>query len=309
MQMLSGVCTLLRFERIDNAVDCDEAFDFFCAHNHDVVITDAHIAPHGWRDLVGKVRDTDGKSPNPDVPILLTCGQDDTKSADSFRKHGVTDLLVLPFLVDDIRNRLTYIFENIPSHKTPDAPSGAVKDMSPIDGIDSAEDEHALVKSLLGHYLQHQEAVLKKLEFAQDATLKSIQEIRDVGEDLKTRDNTNLHDFSRLETMWAEIIDLFVTGGLSEEDIFKIEGLITNIPEDVKAHYTDLTQQDKSFLTMIEAMNHDAYRKARGLAIQVQEAPNPMTGMTRNDYAPCKNTEPTIAIEKASFFFAPKKSA
>ncbi|MGH1398739.1 MAG: hypothetical protein ACRBCT_05945 [Alphaproteobacteria bacterium] len=304
MQMLTGVCTLLRFQAIHDIQNGDDAFDLFCRYNQDIIITDAQTGPR----LIDAIRKSGDKSKNPLVPIVLTCGQDDIDKAEDFRDMGVTDILRSPFTVDDIRTRFAYIFEHLPAHKEPKKPEKSLPKAKPIDGIQSAEEEDALLKSLLGHYIQHQETVLKKLRFAQDATMKSIQEVRSVGDDLKSRDNTNLHEFSRFEKMWEEIISLFLRGGVAEDDIFKIEDLITNIPKDIKQHYNQLTQQDKSFLTLLQAMNHDAYRRARDTAVKVQDAPNPMTGMTRDDYRAAipADAEPTIA--EASFVFKPSRT-
>ena len=286
-RMLVGTLKALNFGRADHADSSEAAFDRFCHHEHTIVITD-NILGFGEGDiqpLIAKIRVPDGLSPKPLVPILLNCSQEDSMNADTFRTSGVTDLLLSPFSVDDIKTRISYILENFPEHQERDAPSKAVPKTKPAAGAETTEAEQELVKSLLTHYMQHHETVLQKLKFAQDATLQSIQEVRDVEEELQSRDNTNLHEFSRFEKMWEEIIALFLEGGLGEDDIFEIEDMITNIPPDIKKHYNQLTQQDKSFLTLLEAMNHEAYRKARDIAIKVQDGPNPMTGLTKEDGA------------------------
>ncbi len=303
MQMLTGICALLRFKHIKDTNSSDEAFKECGRHTYDIIITDLQSG----RGLIEKTRKADDTVKNPLIPVVLTCGQEDAKKVEEFRSLGVTDLLLSPFMVDDIRARFSYIFEHSPQHTTSPKPEEPIPSAPPVEGASSEEEEGDLLKSLLGHYIQHQEAVLKKLHFAQDATLKSIQEIRNVEDDLKTHDNTNLHQFSRFEEMWKEIIGLFLCGGLSEDDIFKIEDLITNIPGDIKQHYNRLTQQDKSFLTLLEAMNHDAYRKARDITVKVQEAPNPMTGMTRDDYTARIFEEPTV--DEASFVFKPSQAS
>jgi len=283
-RMLVGSLKALNFGRADHADNGEAAFDRFCHHEHSIVVTDNLLGLGEIQPLIPQIRNKDGVSPNPLVPVLLNCSQDDSVNAQTFRTSGVTDLLLSPFSVDDIRTRISYILDNFPEHKDRDAPSQPIPKAKKAAGAETSEDEQELVKSLLTHYMQHHETVLQKLKFAQDATLQSINEVRDVGEELQNRDNTNLHEFSRFEKMWEEIIALFLEGGLAEDDIFAIEDMITNIPPDIKKHYNQLTQQDKSFLTLLEAMNHEAYRKARDVAIQVQDAPNPMTGMTKEEY-------------------------
>lgn len=297
--LLADVLKSLKFSAIDTAKDGKEAFEVFCEGQHDIVITGLDMSPHDGVYLVSHIRDESGASPNTKVPVILNSWLSSNLDMDRLRDAGFTDLLLSPFSVDDVSTRLAYVLENYAQHSEPPVPevSAALDEGSD----ESLEHDNELVQTLLGHYIQHHETVLRKLRFAQDATLRSIKEVRDVQKELAERDNTNLHEFSRFEAMWEEIIDLFLAGGVSEDDIFKIESAIANIPEDIKTHYTKLTQQDKSFLTLIEAMNHDAYRKARDIAFKVQEAPNPMTGMTQAQY------EAETSVENASFVFLPPK--
>jgi len=304
-KMLSGILKILQFSTVDTAEDGGQAFRAFQDKNHDIVITELVMSPMDGRYLVTKIRDEASGSPNTDVPVLLNAGQSVQLDVEGLRADGFTDLLLSPFSFDDVKTRLSYVLENYEQHSMPAAPQPAIEQGPPNAGSASAEEDNELVKSLLGHYMDHHEAVLQKLQFAQDATAKSIAEIRDVGQELQGHDNASIASFSKFEAMWGEIIEMFLKGGVSEDDIFKIENLVTNVPADIKKHYDQLTQQDKSFLTMIESLNHDAYRKARDVALEVQAKPNLLTGMTPDAY---KEKSAEEADADMGFIFRPSKS-
>lgn len=300
-KLLSGILKILQFETVDLAEDGGQAFRKFQDVNHDIVITELVMSPMDGRYLAGKIRDANAGSPNTAVPVLLNVGQSVELDIETIRSDGFTDLLLSPFSFDDVKTRLSYVLQNYEQHSTPPAPKPAIEQDPPNPESVSPEQDQELVKSLLGHYLDHHETVLKKLQFAQDATAKSIADIR---EELEGHDNASIVNFSKFEAMWEEIIDMFLKGGVSEDDIFKIEHLVTNVPEDIKKHYDQLTQQDKSFLKMVESLNHDAYKKARNVALEVQAKPNLLTGMTPDAYKAksAEEIDPDIG-----FIFHPNK--
>ena len=302
-KMLSGILKILQFKTVDTAEDGGQAFRSFQGKNHDIVITELVMAPTDGRYLVSKIRDENSGSPNTAVPVLLNAGQSVQLDVESLRADGFTDLLLSPYSFDDVKTRLSYVLQNYEQHSTPPAPVPAITQTPPNPASASPEEDQELVKSLLGHYLDHHETVLKKLQFAQDATAKSIADVR---AELEGHDNSSIVSFSKFEAMWEEIIEMFLKGGVSEDDIFKIESLVTNVPEDIKKHYNQLTQQDKSFLKMVEALNHDAYRKARDVALEVQAKPNLMTGMTPDAYHE-KSAE--IEDPDMGFIFRPSKKS
>jgi CheY-like chemotaxis protein/cell fate (sporulation/competence/biofilm development) regulator YlbF (YheA/YmcA/DUF963 family) len=303
---LAGILKILQFENVDTAQDGSHAFRVFKEKNHDIVITELVMSPMDGRYLANQIRDENSGSPNTRVPLILNAGQSVELNIEEIRNDGFTDLLLSPFSFDDVKTRLAYVLQNYNEHSVPPAPEPPIQQEAPNPASQSPEEDQELVKSLLGHYMDHHEAVLQKLRFAQDATAKSIAEIQEVREELEGHDNASIVNFSRFEKMWEEIIEMFVKGGISEDDIFKIENLITSVPGDIKKHYDQLTQQDKSFLTMIEALNHDAYRKARDVALAVQARPNLMTGLTPDDYRAKSEEEEDADM---SFIFRPVKKS
>ena len=69
------------------------------------------------------------------------------------------------------------------------------------------------------------------------------------------------------------------------EELIKIEKVISTVPDEIKKHYDTLSQQDKSFLAMMNSLNTSAYRKAKSRARDLQANPNPLNGRPAADYA------------------------
>lgn len=151
-----------------------------------------------------------------------------------------------------------------------------------------------LTKMLLENYLKHHEIVFSKLKFAQEATKQSLDHIRQTYESAQSGgESGNVLEFKNFDKMWEEIIHMFIQGGLSEDEIFKIENIITTIPPDIKEHYNELTAKDKDFVKLVESMNVAAYKKAKSKVAELQAQPNIMSGMSKADYqqAIVKDTE------------------
>lgn len=164
------------------------------------------------------------------------------------------------------------------------AQSAAVKQPpKEMDWVTEGESQD-LTKMLLENFLKHHEIVFSKLKFAQGATKLSLDSIRETYEDVKGRDATNILEFKNFDKMWEQIIEMFVQGGLSEDEIFKIEDIITTIPPDIKQHYNELSAQDKTFMTLVESLNVSAYKKAKQKVAELQAQPNIMTGLSKSDY-------------------------
>ena len=148
----------------------------------------------------------------------------------------------------------------------------------------NASDETMLV--LMEHYLKHHEIVLKKLGHAQTATKMSVDE-------------------ADISNMWNEIIAIFKDFGASEDDLFAIEGLLNEVPETIKAPYLDLMRQDESLQTLIADLKSDEYQNAKTQSQAVQSKPNPMSGLTSDDYE--ESTEDSEVVK--AFKFTPKTKA
>lgn len=280
-KMMLSVLRILGIGSIGEAPIPADAFLKFKEKHYDVVIASL---TNGTEDAISFAKQA--RADNSLVPILALTGPKTLHLVDQARETGVTDLLQCPFTVDDVSTRLKYVL----SMEQKALQDAARPQEKPIINAADAEpwpdedDAFSLTDMLLEHYLKHHEIVFAKLKFAQNATKRSIEELRSVHEKIKQHDNTNIHKFSDFDTMWEEIIKMFIDGGLSEGEIAKIESLITTIPEDIKKHYDGLSQQDKSFLSLVEGLNADAYKKAKSRVTAFQAQPNPLNGKTAEDY-------------------------
>lgn len=283
---MTGILRILAVQDIDEAYEATDAFRKVKEKNYDAVIADI---VNGHSDAIGlaKLVRADGSGSNPHVPILAICSQRAINLVDQARDAGVSELIRVPYSTQVISETLNYVF-NLDSEQleyyatSQEAPNIEVKETV----TDQAEEEEAfsITNMLLDHYIKHNEIVLAKLRFAQEATKTCISQLRDTYSKVKEEDDTSIREFKDFDTMWEEIITMFIKGGLSEEDIFNIEKTVLAIPDEIKTHYDDLSSQDKSFMNMLEAINEEAYKRAKDRVMQLHKTPNPLNGKTSEDY-------------------------
>jgi len=305
-KMLIGILKILQFKVVDSADDGGQAFRIFKEKNHDIVITELMMNPLDGHYLIAKIRDENSGSPNTRVPVILNAGQSVALDVASIHAEGFTDLLLSPFSFDDVKTRLSYVLKNYEEHSAPVAPEPAIEQGAPNPASSSPEQDQEMVHDLLGHYIAHHEAVLQKLKFAQDATTKSIADVQDEAQPSRSQEQNSVESFSKFESMWGDIIEMFVKGGVAEDDVFKIEKLVSNVPTNIKKHYDELAGQDDDFVEKAASIDHDAYYKTRVVSDEVQEKPNLMTGMTPADYKAKRDKTSDIDM---GFIFQPNKKS
>ncbi len=303
-KILVSVLKILGVASIDEAYEKTDAFRKFKDKKYDVVMAGLI---GGVQDVIGLTQliRNDASSPNPVVPVVAVTGPKSMHLVDRARESGITDLLQSPFTVDDVSTRLNFVSSLAQEALENDTPYAKPMIENAAENAKDWPDEEealSLTDMLLDHYMKHHEIVLAKLKFAQDATKKSIDEIRSTHEKVREHDNTNIHAFTDFNKMWEEIIKMFVDGGLSTDELFKIEKVITTVPEDIKKHYDALSSQDKSFLALVESLNVDAYKKAKAKVAQLQQLPNPLHGKIPEDY---KTAEESEQENPDAFIFMP----
>ncbi len=147
------------------------------------------------------------------------------------------------------------------------------------------EKAHELMACVMDHYVKHHKVVLKKLGHAHSATLKSIEEIDDICVRYSIRpDSAEFQEVRRYDKMWEEIIALFRQKGASEEDLLKIDEILTGIPQAIKHYYDLLVAQDRALKKLIAQLDFDRYREACTAIAQIQGGPNIMSGLLPQQY-------------------------
>lgn len=96
--------------KIITALNGDDAFNAYCTHNPDLVITDWMMAPCDGIALSRRIRNNP-KSPNQFVPIILMTGFSEKRRVVYARDAGITEFLVKPFNTRDLYKRLYQIIE------------------------------------------------------------------------------------------------------------------------------------------------------------------------------------------------------
>lgn len=292
---LNGVKDVdLAFEVTDALIECEKK-------HYQVIIGEMLNGINDGIALSSQLRNASNNQ-NALTPILLVANPNAMHLIDMAREAGITDLIQAPYSADNIAERLLYaltIETPIPiDDPKNDGSFPAEKLQIAQKSWPSEEESESLTCMLLEHYLKHHEIVLAKLRFAQEATQIGLSDIKKFHQNLKKKEQdhalTPEKDLKDFDIMWERIIRMFLKGGLSEQDLFDIERIVTQIPEDIKVHYDGLTQQDKDFLTRVEALNKMGYERAKQRVFNLQLLPSPLTGKSALDY----HAEPARVIPK-----------
>lgn len=110
LEVLKSVFKSFGAAKITTAYSGEEAYSYFCQHNHDIIVTDWMMEPCDGLELIRKIRN-DTKSPNQYVPILLITGHTHKTNVINARDNGITDILVKPFNARDLYKRIEALIE------------------------------------------------------------------------------------------------------------------------------------------------------------------------------------------------------
>lgn len=143
-----------------------------------------------------------------------------------------------------------------------------------------------LMQIVLEHFVVHHQVVFKKLHVAQEATIKSLEELEKMSEALQAKSSHSVDDIRKYETMWGVIIEMFKSHGATEDDLDRIEQVLIGIPRAIKKHYDVMVAQDQALQSLIKSLDTDEYKKAYRIINEVQSRPNPMSGLGPEDYGP-----------------------
>ncbi len=156
---------------------------------------------------------------------------------------------------------------------------------------------------LVDHYKRVHEIVQAKLGHARTATGQGL-----AGADAKTDAAEQLQ---KLDIVWQEIIALFRQSGLTTKDMEAIEKVLESIPATIKAHYTQLVDDDAGLCRLMAEIADEEYRNAyeqsRGLAKRLGVKTD--FTLDENDRpVPAENSRAEVkkTIERALIFF-PKR--
>ncbi len=298
-QILIDTMRVMGFCDIDECTTPEAAYLRFQEKNHHIIIGDI---VDGKLDIIGLSAFIRGNktSPNPDVPMLAIAQTEQLNFIPDLKRLHINDLLQYPFGLDDLSLKLQYLLnhDDIPDYSSDHSHGGPNHSDWP-----SSEESASLTNVMLDHYIKHHEVIFKKLTFAQTATHDCLEDIRSTYEKMRGKDNTNIHSFKDFDQMWVDILSHFVKVGMSEDDLFQIEKVVKTIPKEIRARYDEISQQDKSFLVLVDSLNSSAYRKAKEKVMALQSQPNPLNGKTPSDY---KSSNEKKGVNTNAFKFKPK---
>lgn len=131
-----------------------------------------------------------------------------------------------------------------------------------------------LLKRVMEYYNIHYDVVQKKLDHAQTATHESMKEANDW--DMKV--------IGSYDSAWKEIINMFQTCGMTQEELFEIERILGALPDNIRGHFERLIKMDRMLQTMMMTLKKLNYEEAMKTINQVQSQPNPLTGLGPEEY-------------------------
>lgn len=271
-------------DKIQYAPDADTGYKIYQKTSFDLIISDIWDGIHDGIALTGKMR-SDKNARH--IPVLAIAGMKELFLADKIRKANITELLMRPYSVDDLAYKINHLLYNDPAKLERENQKYASTNENTSksqQGWPTEEASRTITHLLLESYMKQHEIILSKLHLAKNATSQSIEEIRKTHDKVKSLDNQSITRFNDFEKMWSDIIELFMNSGISGDALDQIDEIIAKMPKDIKSHYQELTQQDKSFLTLVESLNKEAYNKARKRVAALQEQPNPLNGKCSADY-------------------------
>ena len=277
-KMHASIFKLIGFKEVTLAMEASDGYRKFKEESHDIVFADLDKGVSDGLALTQKIR-TSYDSPNKDVPVICILGQQAIHLVDQARETGITELIEVPYSVDDIRNRVLYVFDETRQAEADE--QIAKPDMEKIHAERSerpSDDEaQKLTNTLLDYYSKNHEILLAKVQFARDATSKSFEDKQNTS-DVQDKQAKNL------DMIWMNVMQKLASAGISEEDMVKIERIIESVPQDIRVYYDTLMQKDKVYLDREKELDVDAYKAAKQVATEIQSEPNIMTGLSAQDY-------------------------
>lgn len=161
----------------------------------------------------------------------------------------------------------------------------------PAEQWPSEAESDTLMDYLMHYYVTQNKIVQKKLYHAHKATQKSIEDIDEICDRYQIKsDLKEFENIKKLNGLWGQLMPLFRETGLAEEDLEKIEHAMVSTPRAIRDYYDALIEQDKMLGEMIEEIQSEdfkkSYQNAKMISVNIQQRPNPMSGLPGNEYEP-----------------------
>ena len=302
-RIMSTALKMNQVKEVYEASDGNMGLSLFKQHQPDVIITELDMNPTDGDWMAKKIRNIDVMSLNRSTPIILITNNSESLSIPNIRDSGFDELLMVPFSVESIAERVAFVLNNPrefvesgdyagPDRRRKDLvefEGPYQRDSDPADKKVAIEQQpeakpsvaeniaeqamkkwppegesNEMLDTLFGYYIQHHEIVLKKLFLAKQATLNASSDGQ--------------------EDLWQDVIDLFSASGMSDEEMSKIEDIIHALPQEIAGHFSTLSDSDKELKDLEMNLDQEGYKKAREAASELQGRVNPLSGMSPQEY-------------------------
>jgi hypothetical protein len=145
------------------------------------------------------------------------------------------------------------------------------------------------MESLLGHYLDQHNIILKQLEHAQNATVKSIEDIENICKRFEiTKPIKQFDNIHAMNIVWGDVIKLCQNAGLGEKELMVLGQILEHVPRPIRQDYNQLIDNDSELKTMmfkIKSPENIAKREAaNNYKNDVHQKVNNFMGVDEDEY-------------------------
>lgn len=150
-------------------------------------------------------------------------------------------------------------------------------------GVENAEE---IARLVLEHYIKHYDVVKMKLGHARSATRQSMDELAANQNDRLDGEDRRLREVEAYDRVWEQIIDMFRTAGVSEDDLERIEAILSRIPTLIKKYYDLLVAEDRVLQDLMTELERIEYKQAIAITRKIQEGPDLLSGLDQKEFRP-----------------------
>lgn len=127
----------------------------------------------------------------------------------------------------------------------------------------------------LEHYVKHYNVVMLKLGHARSATRQGMEESSSATEKESMRD---------YDAIWTNIIEMFRSSGVAEEELRKVEAVLARIPALIRRIYDLRVEQDETLQTLMKELESEDYRQALALTRKIQARRDALSGLEPREF-------------------------
>lgn len=109
--LIKAALESMKIGHVYTASNGNTGFDVYVKRDPDIIITDWDMEPVSGIEMTERIRRS-GRSPSPQVPVIMISGFDMESRIRRARDAGITEYLVKPVTAAGLVNRITHVINN-----------------------------------------------------------------------------------------------------------------------------------------------------------------------------------------------------